>query len=122
MTTRNWEELTRPVDEVLSPEGFQYGEVSTHQTAWDRRTQELLAKIDQELGACLDRSKVLLCEGVEGEVYMGKVSILSENFIVQEIFGNAIFVHPRKEIEGLGCIEVGRDLTVRYGAGFIDLI
>lgn len=112
---RDWEELTRPVDEVLSPEGFQYGEVTDAQTEWDRRTEKLKAEIEKELGDRLDRSKMLLCEGEEGEVFMGKVLVLSENFVVQEIFGNAIFVHLRKDIDRLASTEEGQYLTVHYG-------
>lgn len=120
--TRDWEELTRPVDEVLSPEGFQYGEVSAYPTAWDRRTEKLKAEIEKELGDRLDRSKTLLCEGEEGEVFMGKVLVLSENFVVQEIFGNAIFVHLRKDIDRLGPFEEGQYLRVHYGAYSVELI
>src|SRR5690606_3931949 len=117
-----WKELTRPVDEVLSPEGIQYGEVTEGQTHWDLCTQKLRAEIENELSSQLDRSKGLLFEGGAGELYMGKVLTVSENFVVQEVFCNTIFVHLRKEIDRLRPVEEGQYLKVHYGNYSVALI
>lgn len=117
-----WKELTRPVDEVLSPEGVQYGDVTEGHTRWDLRSRELRAATERELGEYLRGTKVLLYEGAWGEAYMGEVIGLSESFVVQEIFCNSVFAHLRSDIEQYGPVALGQYLRVRYNGYFVELI